>query len=420
MKALAMLAWLAVAVYFQSGPLFFAFVVVLAIGMGTQLWLRGVAGDLRATRVLEPRLFFGEKSTVTIIVENRSVFPVPWLEATESMPIGLRIADRCTHVLALGAGQSERFTYELVGRQRGLHSAGPLVLSFGDVFGIARRELALPSPQYTLVYPRILALQELDLPAVAMFGDLRSRRPLIGDPARPSGVREYRAGDPLHDIHWRATAASGSLQVKLFDPATTVQTMIYLDLDRTGYPDANLFASSELAISVAATIAQRLTDLRQAVGLATNGRLTPTENVPGADQRDLLEAMAVTAVESATATDSAGIIPPALMPSKGRTQLMRLLEVLARIELAVARPLLRDLESKQMPLPWGSTLIVVTGFVDDALLVALHVLHKTGLLIVLLVVAQSGVAADVESRARSLGIHARGVWTDAQFLAVSA
>ncbi len=416
-----MLSWLAVSVYFQCGPLFFAFAVVLVVRVGAHVWLRGATADLRVNRIMEPRLFFGEKTTVTIAIENHSVFSIPWLELTESTPVGLRVADRCHRVLAVASGRQEVLSYELVGRQRGLHCSGPLALSLGDVFGIIQRDLLLPTKQYVLVYPRILAVHELDLPAVALFGDLRSRRPILGDPARACGVRDYRAGDPLHDIHWRATAASGTLQVKLFDPATTVQTMIYLDLDRSGYPGANHFVACELAISVAATVAQRLTDMRQAVGLVTNGRLTPMESGPDAIPSVLVETYAGEAASQSTAmADETGVVPPALPPSKGRTQLTRVLEVLARLERAADRPLLHDLQSRQVSLPWGSTLIVVTGFVDDALLMVLHGLRKTGLLVVLLVIGQQGVDAGIESRARSLGVHARGVWSDAPSLGVSA
>ena len=94
--------------------------------------------------------------------------------------------------------------------------------------------------------------------------------------------------------------------------------------------------------------------------------------------------------------------------------------MLARLDIAVDLPLLRDLPARHMPLPWGSTIVVITGFVDDALLVALHAFHKAGLLVVLLVASQRGVDAGVQGRARSLGVHVRGVWVDAPYLAVSA
>ena len=284
-----MLGLLTASIYFQSGPLFYAFAVWLIVLIVVRLWLRGAAAHLIVARAVESRLFFGERTTVRIVIENAGALSIPWLEVNESLPVGLRIADRSHRVISVGAGRREELSYDLIGRQRGLHSAGPLTLSLGDVFGIARQDLVLARPHFVLVYPRLLPLHELELPAVALFGDLRSRRPILGDPSRACGVRDYRAGDPLHEIHWPATAATGTLQVKLFEPATTVQTMMYLDLDRSGYPFANPFVSVELAISIAGTVAQRLTSTRQAFGLATNGRLTPMYTQLDAGQSDLLE-----------------------------------------------------------------------------------------------------------------------------------
>jgi uncharacterized protein (DUF58 family) len=386
MKNLGILGLLAASVYFESGTLFYAFVVLLVVMIGVRLGLRGAAARLLVTRVMEPRLFFGERTVVRIIARNRGAFSIPWLEIRDSVPVALRIADRSQLVVSVGAGGQEELSYELVGRQRGLYGVGPLALSLGDVFGIARRDLMFTHPHYILVYPRILALHELELPAVALFGDLRSRRPILGDPARASGVRDYRSGDPLHDIHWRATAATGTLQVKLFDPATTVQTMIYLDADRSGYLDENPFLAIELAISIAATVAHRLAGTRQAVGLATNGRLVPAPAWTGAGQGDLVETRVSPVQEAQAGADPAGVTPHPLLPAKGQAQLTHILELLARLDIAADLPLLRDLPGRHMPLPWGSTLVVITGFVDDALLV----------------------------------VHVHGVWTDAAYLDVPA
>ncbi len=421
MKTVGMLGWLAAAVYFKSGPLFFSFAVVLVVVVATRFWLRDTGGHLMVSRALEPRLFFGQRTTVRIVVQNGSVFSIPWLEVAESMPVGLRIADRTQRVLSVAAGRREEITYDLVGRKRGLYSVGPLALSLGDVFGVARRDLVLPRLQFVLVYPRMLALHELDLPAVALFGDLRSRRPILGDPARVSGVRDYRAGDPLHEIHWRATAATGTLQVKLFDPATTVQTMIYADLDRSGYPDANPFVSMELAISIAATVARRLTDTRQAVGLATNGRLTPVPGWLDDGRSGLFErSRAAPVPETSGFEKGTSVVAPVLLPAKGQARLTHILETLARLEAAEDLPVLRDLHARHLSLPWGSTLVLITGFVDDELLVVLRRFHEAGLLVVILVAGQRGVDPALVARARSLGLHVRGVWADASYLAAPA
>ncbi|MGH2388727.1 MAG: DUF58 domain-containing protein, partial [Chloroflexota bacterium] len=264
---------LILAAYFRSGPLFFAVAVALVVSEGAGLWLNAVIGKLRADRALEPRLFFGESAEVRLTFANGSALPIPWLEIHESMPAALALPNVLSRVLHLAPLQDAVVSYALKGRRRGFHTVGPLTATVGDVFGLARREMQLAGLQNLLVYPRILSSNELDLPAVALFGTVRSRRQLLGDPSRLAGVRGYIPGDPLHDIHWPATANTGILQVKQYQPATTHQTVVFLDLDQKGYSAPDVVSAAEFAISVAATVASRLTELRQEVGLVTNGRV---------------------------------------------------------------------------------------------------------------------------------------------------
>ena len=424
MRALVLLGVL-VAAYFQSGPLFFVLLVILLLNTAARLWLREISSGLRVARSLERRLFFGEQTTVTLELANTSGFSIPWIVAAESLPVALRLAERCSQVVSLQAGQCGVISYILVGRQRGLHSIGPLTLSVGDIFGLARRELYMREPEYLLVYPRILAVQELELPSRALFGDVRVRRPLLGDPARVGGIRDYRPGDPLHDIHWRATAAAGSLQVKQYDAATTIQTTIYLDLERSSYRSGNMFEATELAISVAATIAQRLIHLRQEVGLTTNGWLRPLADAASALTRDMPDTILLAAADGPASHGPAGAaepasVPPPIAASKGQAQLMRILEQLARLESVDGDTGLRDLHWHALGLPWGATAVIITGFVNHDLLAALHRLRQTGLLVVLLVASRQTIDGGTEAQARAVGVRLHRVWSDLPTLAVPA
>ena len=45
-----------------------------------------------------------------------------------------------------------------------------------------------------------------------------------------AGVREYRFGDSLKRIHWKSTARLGRLQTKVYEPTTTVDISLCLDV----------------------------------------------------------------------------------------------------------------------------------------------------------------------------------------------
>lgn len=416
MRALLLLG-LAAAAYFQSGPLFFVLFLVLMLRLAARLWLRETTSSLAVSRAFEHRVFFGEQATVTLTFTNQGQLPIPWIEATESLPVALRQTERCSRVLALAPGQSCRVSYVLAGRRRGLYGVGPLSLATGDVFGLARRDLDLTQGESLLVYPRIMAAAELELPSLALFGDVRTRRRVLGDPARIGGIRDYQQGDPLHDIHWRATAAAGTLQVKQYEPATTVQTMLYLDLSRDSYPGDNIYEASELAISVAATVAQRLTVLRQEIGLVTTGCL-PLGSDPGSSSGAVqLDVPVGTAAGTGL---PAMAVPAPLSPARGRRQFMQVLELLARLQVAPGILVPRDLQATGLGLPWGSTLVLITGSPGSDWWPALHRLRQSGLLVVVLVISRQGVTADQAASARGAGVRMHQIWTDAQALVLPA
>ena len=150
----------------------------------------------------------------------------------------------------------------------------------------------------------------VELTPAAPHGTIKSRQHIFADPARISGIRDYRSGDPLEAIDWKSSARIGSLQVKKYEPAVSLTTVIFLDLNAAAYSRQLRLSASEWAIVVAASLANYLVGERQAVGLACNG-VDPLSGSRG------------------------WIIPP----HPGRTHLMKLLEWLARVQLAEMVPL---------------------------------------------------------------------------------
>jgi uncharacterized protein (DUF58 family) len=420
MRAAAIILLL-LAAYFRSGPLLFAVGVAVLLSLAAQWWLRSIGHALRANRTLESHLFFGESATVQLTIANRGRLPVPWLELHESLPGALVLPNVLSRVLSLGAQGSVTVEYTLRGRRRGLHSIGPLRLITGDVYGLARREWLLPTLHTLVVYPRLLAAHQLRLPALLLFGDARSRRPFLGDPARVSGIRPYSPGDPPHDVHWRATAATGTLQVKQYQPATTLQICLFLDLRRGAYQLPEAPAIAELAISIAATIGQWLIEQRQEVGLITNGKvlLSPED---GASQTEVPIMLTTPLPLTEPRDDLAAVFATAapLPAAKGRGHLMRLLELLARVELNEQGEQLTQLLRHGFTLPWGATAVVITGLLDEEAFLTLHRLRQCGLLVVVFMVERPQQPAAYEERARALGITLQMAWQDEQFEAYAS
>jgi uncharacterized protein (DUF58 family) len=113
------------------------------------------------------------------------------------------------------------------------------------------------------------------------MGVLLARRALFDDPTLLAGSREYRAGDPMRRIHWKATARTGDLQVRVCDPSTTASLMIVLNLNTFQHVWQGVEPERmETAISVTASLAVWALEKDFAVGVRSNGIVAGIENSP--------------------------------------------------------------------------------------------------------------------------------------------
>ena len=205
---------------------FLGFVVLLA-----WLWVRHLSRRITLRREFAGHAFQGEKVTIKLQLANRSRLPLPWLKVEDRLPQPLTTTDAFRSVVTLGPRLSRTVTYELVAKTRGYFPIGPAQLYFGDVFGFFERMLSTQTPHYLTVYPKIIPLADLDLPSRSPFGQFRTNEIIYEDPSRVAGVRDYLRGDSWRRINWRATATLGRLQVKKYEPAITLDTMLFLNLN---------------------------------------------------------------------------------------------------------------------------------------------------------------------------------------------
>ena len=59
---------------------------------------------------------------------------------------------------------------------------------------------------------------------------------LYEDPTRIAGVRSYTPGDSLMRVHWRATARTGQLHSKVYEPSTIAGATLLLEFHTASHP----------------------------------------------------------------------------------------------------------------------------------------------------------------------------------------
>jgi uncharacterized protein (DUF58 family) len=205
-----------------------------------------------------------------------------------------------------------------------------------------------------IVYPQVLPLAALGFPPKEPFGEVKASSRIFEDPSRPIGVRDHQPQDSFRHVHWKATARRQELQAKVYEPTTSHNLVIFLNVATfarhwQGVSPALL----ERAIALAASVASHGFEQRFQVGLVANG------SIPHSDQ------------------------PIKVLPSRRPDQLARLLEALAAVTSFATSSIESLLLAESSRLPWGATLVVVTTVVTEEILSALVQLRDSGRRLVL-------------------------------------
>lgn len=338
-------------------------------------WSQKALDGLQVKRTFVQRLFLGETARVQLEFENPGLLPVVWLQVHDSFPAVLGVPGFFHQVFNLGPYARTRFEYRLEGRRRGYYRIGPLVMHSGDLFGLTARQTRRLEAEYLIVYPKIVPLTRVVLPSRSPLGTLRHTRPIFEDPSRIFGKRDYVSGDSLRRVDWKATASTGRMQVKLFEPSIALETAIFLNLNTPEYPYRTRTDAVELAIVVAASLANWIVSRRQAVGLYTHGVDPLGEN--GRPQ----------------------IVPP----HRGRGHLMRVLDVLARIQGAETQSFTELLQAYAVHLSWGTTLLIITPNFEETFFDGLFQARRSGLDAVLIPCGPVPGLREIRQKAENFG-----------------
>lgn len=298
------------------------------------------------------RAFPGEEFPVYLEFENEKLLPLSWLRISDPWPRAVGPVDEdilapshipdegyLTHVFSLRWYERTRREYFLRFRKRGAYSIGPSTLESGDLFGIYEIGKEYGSAEKLIVFPPLLNLAQLEYPPENPYGDQKSRRRLFEDPNRPMGVRDYHPEDEFRKIHWPATARTGTLQVKVFQPTSAQVMTICMNVATfPRYWEGVYPEMLEYILSVSASLVEQGISLGYRVGLLSNGCLSHS--------------------------DQPFRIPAGRSPG----QLAHLLEALAGVSPVTVAPFERLLMREIPKVPYGSTLVVVTALLPENLL----------------------------------------------------
>jgi uncharacterized protein (DUF58 family) len=335
--------------------------VTMALGSAL-IWKHWAMTSLLYERTFsQTRLFPGETIDVTIRVINRKPLPLPWLEIWDEFPKALPLTrgrleispfpnvGLLSHTLGMRWYERVTWRHQVRALSRGYYAFGPATLRSGDVFGIFTVESVRPLRQRLIVYPRLVPIERLGIPAKQPFGDTHASKWLFEDPSRTIGIRDYQQQDGLRHIHWKATARRQALQTRVFEPTATPQIALFLNVNTFEHLwegiDSHVLES---AIIIAASLAAYALEQGYPAGLFANA--------PMAEGDQTIR----------------------VRPSSAPQQLTSVLETLAKLTPFALLPFETVIERESPALSWGATLVIVSAVITTELAASLLRLRQAG------------------------------------------
>jgi uncharacterized protein (DUF58 family) len=213
--------------------------------------LGGLVGfALLLVRFRSPRLEAGRRfssdvisvgSPVTVSLEltntaaGRSA-PAVWRDVLPWWPFGTDPVRLAPLPSARFARRASTLEYTVHPPVRGVLDVGPLLVERADPFGLALRRSAVGAARSLIVAPRVAALGGTSFSLAGGDGSVRASRRNAAGNNDDLMTREYRSGDALRRVHWRASARHGDLMVRQEEESSFPTARIILDTRSDGYP----------------------------------------------------------------------------------------------------------------------------------------------------------------------------------------
>ena len=395
---------LVAALVLQAGLLAFAMYVLIGVLLLSRHLAKKWVGSLAAVReckATEP-VEVGATVEMKVRLTNASSTRVAWVLIEDlfpehylrQKPPRVRIKGKRMKLSSVPGGGSTLLKYEIECDTRGYYQLGPTLLETGDLFGLHRRHRIVAKPFFLMVLPKVIPLPKYDFASQRPIGEVNVARRLFEDPTRNAGVRPYQVGDPLQRVHWRATARTGELQCRVFEPTTLAGASILVDFHKDGFHSRGEPFRSDLVATTACSIAYAVAMLNQQIGLASNGRDAADlyryqvriqkgsdDDVAGYESREAARQ------EGEADEESHRLQPVVVQTRRGIEQFQQIREALARLEFTDGLSFAQTVLEVTPRLPRDATIIAILPAVTIETATTLGNLRRQGFAVSAILVA---------------------------------
>jgi uncharacterized protein (DUF58 family) len=247
------------------------FILSLLIPLASYLWtffiLRHIEVEIRT---LPLKSQTGETIENQVTLANPDKIPRLMLNIKESS----NVPDyRNESIVNLMPGKRLQIKTRVFFPRRGQYLLGAYQLSSGDPLGLFKTTRSFGTPQNIVVYPGTMELPFFDPLHYLSPGFGPGRWVSPQSSFNVSSIRDYASGDSLKHVHWRTTAHSSKMMVKVYDPDRSQNSAknIWIVCDMQGNIQAGsgLQSTEEYIMTITASIAKKYIEQAWPLGLMT-------------------------------------------------------------------------------------------------------------------------------------------------------
>ncbi len=250
---------------------------------------------IRVKRELPTVLRAGEPALVGLRVKNKNQFWSSFSLVVEDRLESGHVGGRC-FFLKVGPGETRESAYALTPERRGELQLSNVRLSTQFPFGLFEKSRDLDLPAKLVAFPRRVRPPMGISPEGGRQGEQPDRHPRTTASAEGDlhGLKDYRIGDDVRLIHWKATARHRRLILAERERLRRRQVTLVVD-NRGDLSDPRAVEALDRAVENAAALAERQLADGSEVGLSVSGISLPPGAGPG-HARSLLSTLGLLAI----------------------------------------------------------------------------------------------------------------------------
>ena len=240
-------------------------------------WNRGLGASMSFERDV---VYEGQGNRLVEVIENRKKLPIPILQVKFSITrtflfdeqSGGNVTDKYyrSEYFTVMPWQKITRTYPIICSKRGVYTTDSMDLIGVNFFLTEKLVETRREDVSVCVLPGRIRPVAVPDTVNTLLGETEKNVKLNEDPFTFAGIREYRPGDNIRSINWKATARQGDLLVNTYNSTFSRRVVLLLNVEANTLLHQEELA--EWAIRIAAHLAGRFISAGIPTAVYTNGR----------------------------------------------------------------------------------------------------------------------------------------------------